>query len=320
MLRYVTGRLASALLLALGVATLAFALVHLAPGDSGALDLLSGSDAAAGAGDDEAGLVEQYGAWLSQLVRGDLGISAVDHVPVARILGAALPHTLALSAAGLLLAVLFGVSTGVVQAARAGSLLDRALSLVTVTLYSAPSFWVGIVVAALFVRVPRALFGGAWFPLTGAEPPGMDGTLLDFAHYLVLPAVTLGLVVGSGLARFTRVSMLEVLSQDYIRTARAKGLGEWEVLLRHGLRNALLPVISLLGVSVPVLFTGTVFIEAVFARQGVGLVMLRAIQAQDMGVVVAGALLFGIVVVCANLVVDLLYGWADPRLEDHGVG
>jgi peptide/nickel transport system permease protein len=238
---------------------------------------------------------------------------------VVDVLGAALPHTLALSAVGLLLAVLLGVSVGVIQSSRSGSALDRILGVASVILYSAPSFWVGIVLAGLFVGLPGR-FDIRWLPLSGVAPPGGATHILQYVPYLILPALTLALVLGAGIARFTRASMLEILEQDYIRAARARGLSERAVLLRHGLRSASLPLVSLLGVYLPMLLTGAVFVEVVFERTGIGREMLLAITRQDLPVVAGGALLFGFVAVLANLLADLLYGWADPRLRDvaHG--
>lgn len=318
MIRYVGGRLVSALVLALGVASVTFGLLWFAPGDSRAVLLLSGAAGRAPTADPP-GAVEAYLVWLGRLLRGDLGISESSGRAVVDVLGSALPHTLALSAAGLLLAAVLGVSLGVLQASRVGSRLDRILGSGSIVLYSAPSFWVGIVLATLFVGLPGR-FGLRWLPLSGVAPPGGATHPGQYLAYLVLPALTLALVLGAGIARFTRAGMLEVLSQDYIRAARARGLPERTVLIRHGLRSAALPLVSLLGVYLPMLLTGAVFVETVFERTGVGREMLLAISRQDIPVVAGGALLFGFVAVLANLLADLLYGWADPRLGDatHG--
>jgi peptide/nickel transport system permease protein len=304
--------------LAVGVASITFGLLWFAPGDSRAVLLLSGISGDPGGGASP-GAAEAYLTWLGRLARGDLGISESSGRAVVDVLGSALPHTLALSASGLLLATLLGVSIGVVQSARAGSLLDRVLGLASVVLYSAPSFWVGIVLAGLFVGLPGR-FGMRWLPLSGVAPPGGAAQIGQYVPYLILPASTLALVLGAGIARFTRASMLEILDQDYIRGARARGLSEGAVLIRHGLRSAALPLISLLGVYLPMLLTGAVFVEVVFERTGVGREMLLAIARQDIPVVAGGALLFGFVAVLANLLSDLLYGWADPRLRDAAHG
>jgi peptide/nickel transport system permease protein len=315
-LRYVARRLGTATVLAFGVATVTFVLLWVAPGDSRGALLLSGNAGVAAEVVEPQAPLAAYGRWVGRLARGDLGYSESLRRPVVRVLGDALPHTVALSAAGLLLAALLGVSTGVVQAARAGSVLDRALGLVTVVFYSAPSFWVGLLLVELFVQGPLDRGFLSSLPMSGVAPAGGATGIGDFLPYLVLPALTLGLVLGAGVARFTRASMLEILEQDYIRSARARGLGEFRVLIRHGLRTALLPLISLLGVYLPMLLTGAVFVETVFQRAGVGREMVQAIQRQDMTVVVGGALLFGFVAVAGNLIADLLYGWADPRVRD----
>ena len=318
MTRYVGGRLVSAFVLALGVASVTFGLLWFAPGDSRAALLLSGisGDPATAA---SPGAVDAYLTWLGRMLRGDLGISESSGRAVVDVLGSALPHTLALSASGLLLAALLGVTVGVVQSARVGSRADRVLSSASMVLYSAPSFWVGIVLIGLFVSLPGRV-GLQWLPRSGVAPAGGAEHVGQYLPYLILPSLTLALVLGAGIARFTRASMLEILDQDYIRAARARGLSERSVLIRHGLRSASLPLISLLGVYLPMLLTGAVFVEVVFERPGIGREMLFAITRQDIPVVAGGALVFGFVAVLANLVSDLLYGWADPRLRDtpHG--
>lgn len=319
MVRFIAGRVATALVLAWGVASVTFALLWFAPGDSRAALLLSGVRVSAGAGAESVGGVDAYLEWLGRLMRGDLGSSETSGRAVVDVLGAALPHTLALSAIGLLLAAGLGVSVGVYQARRVGSRADRLLGALSTVLYSAPSFWVGVVLIGVFVSVPGR-FGLRLLPLSGVAPPGGASHIGQYAPYLILPALTLALVVGAGVARYTRASMIEILGEDFIRAARARGLSEHTVLFRHGLRSALLPLISLFGVYLPMLLTGTVFVEVVFERTGVGREMLLAITRQDVPVVAGGALLFGFVVVVGNLVADLLYGWADPRLGrvDHG--
>ena len=318
MLGYVTRRLGVAALLAFGVATLTFALLWWAPGDSRGALLLSGfgDPGTPVASAEVEGPLQSYAEWVGRLLRGDLGYSETQNRPVGRVLGDALPHTLALSSLGLLLAAFLGVGTGVLQAARAGSRLDRALAVLTVVLYSAPSFWVGLLLIRLFVGGPLDLGPFSTLQMSGVGPPGGAVAWTDHLPYLVLPALTLGLVLGAGIARFTRASMVEILEQEYIRAARGRGLGELRVLFRHALRAAVLPLISLLGVYLPMLLTGAVFVETVFERTGVGWEMVRAIQRQDIPVVAGGALLFGFVTVVANLVADLLYAWADPRIGD----
>jgi peptide/nickel transport system permease protein len=317
-LGHVTRRLAVAAALAFGVATLTFALLWLAPGDSRGTLLLSGfGDGPTAPATAEAdGALESYGRWVGRLIRGDLGYSETQNRPVARVLGDALPHTLALSSLGLLLAAVFGVATGVFQAARAGSRADRALAVLTVVLYSAPSFWVGLLLIRLFVGGPLDRGPFSNLQMSGVSPPGGATGWTDYVPYLVLPALTLGLVLGAGVARFTRAHMVEILDEEYIRAARGRGVGELRILFRHALRAALLPLISLLGIYLPMLLTGAVFVETVFERTGVGWEMVRSIQRQDIPVVAGGALLFGFVTVAANLLADLLYAWADPRIGD----
>lgn len=313
MLSYVVRRLLVALLLAFGVATVTFALVWFSPGDDRAELLLSGVADVPVA--EEPSLGEAYGGWIAGLATGDLGRSRTRG-SVAERYRDVLPHTLALSGLGLFLAVTLGVGAGVLQAARPGSGTDRALGVITVGFYAAPSFWVGILLAVLFVYLPIQVGGAPLLPLSGVAPPGGAESLADYLPYLVLPALTLGLVLGAGIARFTRAGMLDVLERDHVRAARARGVGEVRVLFRHGLRATLLPLISLLGVYLPLLLTGAVFVEVVFERVGVGRTMVDAIARQDLPMVVGGALIFGFATVAGNLVADLLYGWADPRIGD----
>lgn len=326
---YLLRRAAFAVPLVLGVATVIFLLVNLAPGDPAAAFLRPGMSAEvlqqtrANFGLDRP-LHVRYVKWLGAVLTGDFGFSHSHGVPVADVLRQSLPHTLLLSAVALAGAFALGVGVGVVQAVRQGTFTDAALSVVTLLFFSVPSFWLALMLVLVF----SVMAGTVWdwpihFPASGARDvaaspflsPGAQ--LLDRLHHLFLPALTLVLVVSAGIARYTRSSMLEVVRQDYVRAARARGLPERTVVLRHALRNALIPVVTLLGLYLPLLFSGAVFVETVFQWPGMGRVVVDAIARRDYPLVMAGTFLFAVMVVVGNLVADILYAVADPRIR-HG--
>jgi peptide/nickel transport system permease protein len=309
--------------LLLGLVTLTFLLLHLAPGDPTTayfnpnippevIDAMRRN-----LGLDEP-LHVQYLHWLEAFLTGDFGYSFSQHRPVAAALGDALPNTLLLGGVSLLLIFALGCAAGVVQAVRQYSLLDSSLTAATLFIYSMPGFWLALMLILLVSApwMPDALR----LPISGMTSVGHAsmGTwerLLDLARHLVLPSVALGLASAAGVARYTRGSMLDVVGQDYIRTARAKGLSRRRVVLRHALRNALLPVISLLGLYLPLLFGGSVVIEVVFSWPGMGRLLYNGILARDYPLVMAATFLFGVLVVAGNLVADLLYAAVDPRVR-----
>jgi peptide/nickel transport system permease protein len=328
LISYVLRRVLTALPLLLGVATIVFLVLSLAPGDPSAIYFGPGMSPETlerirrDLGLDDPFLV-RYFRWLFSFVRGDFGYSFASNMPVSRRILAALPNTLTLSSISLLLAFGAGILMGLVQAVRHYSLLDSTLSTVSLFFYSMPSFWLAIMLVLVF-SVNASQWG--WpvaLPVSGVV--GTDHDLLgpleqlqDRARHLVLPVLSLTLVLAAGVARYVRTSMLEVLRQDYIRTARAKGLSESRVVLRHGLRNGLIPVVTLFGLSLPFLLSGTVFVEYVFSWPGMGKLLVDSILQRDYPVVLAGTFLFGGMVVAGNLVADLLYGVVDPRIR-HGI-
>jgi peptide/nickel transport system permease protein len=238
------------------------------------------------------------------------------HRPVLDALGDALPNTLVLALAALILDFTLGIAIGTLQGMRARSTLDRVCSAVTLTLYSVPVFWLGLVLVLVFGQEL------GWLPVGGVVDPvlhptyGLLGKILDRAVHLLLPALTLGLVGAAGTARYQRAAVLEVVRQDFIRTARAKGLDETAVALRHALRNALLPTITLLGLSLPTLFSGAVLVETVFSWPGMGRLAVDSMLRRDYPVVTGAAILVALAVVAGNLVADLLVRLADPRTRD----
>ena len=302
-----------------GVVMLAFVLLHAAPGDPVAL--LAGPTATAeqlesrrhALGLDRP-LAVQLAAWLGAAARGDWGTSIATGQPVGRVLATAWPATVRLVGISLLLSYLLGLAVGVAQAARPGSRADTATSVVTVTLFAMPGFWLGLMLMMAGTWWLRALpaFGAAGFDhdyLTGWAALG------DALRHLTLPLVTLTLIGVGGIARYTRGAMLDVRALPFVAAAHAKGLPPRRVLRRHVLRNALGPVVTLLGLSLPALFSGAVFVEAVFAWPGVGRVLVEAVRARDYPVVMAATTVSAILVVLGNLLADVLATAADPRLR-----
>jgi peptide/nickel transport system permease protein len=260
-------------------------------------------------------LIVQYERYLAALAHGELGESFSQRLPVAQLIGSAVPNTLLLTSAALVIDFTLGILIGLFQAARARRRSDVALANITLFFYSLPTFWL-----ALVLQLVCGLWLG-WFPTAGPTDPVMHaslpllGRLADRLYHLVLPALTLGLVGAGGTARFQRAALLEALGHDYVRTARAKGLAESAVLVRHAWRDALLPVISLAGVALPFLLTGAVLIETVFSWPGLGKLAADAISARDYPLVLGTTLLATCAVVLGSLVADLLTAVADPRVR-----
>lgn len=329
MTRYVARRMLSAIPLVLGIATIVFFVLNVAPGGPAGYLTRPGippevlEQVRRSFGLDQPVHV-RYVKWLLALFQGDFGYSFSRGRPVAAVIAEILPNTLVLSGCALLGAFLVGMAVGIVQAVRRSSLLDSALSVVTLFFYSMPSFWLALMLMLAFSLYARNVWEWPFFfPASGMQSAGYAGLspwerVLDRAWHLVLPALTLVLVLAAGIARYMRASLLEVIHQDYIRTARAKGLSEGRVIFRHALRNALLPVITLLGLYLPVLFSGTVFVETVFAWPGMGKLVVDSIGQRDYPVVMAGSFVFAILVVLGNLLADVLYAVVDPRIRYDG--
>jgi peptide/nickel transport system permease protein len=320
-LGYLARRLVFAAVTVAVVVLLTFFLAHLAPG----APMLGSADRAFASPEVIARqralfgldrpLPEQLLRYVANLAHGELGESFVLHRPVADVLGEALPNTLLLGGAGLLLAVALGLSVGIAQAARRHSRTDALLSIASLTLYSVPVFWLGLMLLLVFGQVLH------WLPAGGMTDPATHdllpplGRALDVARHLVLPAATLGLVQAAAFARFQRSALLESLGAEFIRAARAKGLPERLVVLRHALRTALAPTITLAGLSVPYFLAGSVLVESIFGWPGLGRVAYDAIFARDYNVVLAATLATGILVALGNLFADVAVAVADPRVR-----
>jgi peptide/nickel transport system permease protein len=313
-------RLAAAFAIVLAVVSFAFIAIHLAPGtpflpeEGRPINPAAVARLRAEFGLDRP-LLEQYVRYLAALAHGDLGESFSQRRPVSQAIASAIPSTVSLTGAALVIDFLLGIALGVFQAARARRRSDAALTSATLFLYSLPVFWLGLVLLLVFGQWLH------WLPVGGETDPVLYpylpffGKLLDRMRHLALPALTLGLIGAAGTARFQRAALLEVLGQDFIRTARAKGLTQSAVLVRHALRDALLPVIALLGLALPFLLTGAVLIETVFAWPGLGKLATDAIAARDYPLVLAATLLASVAVVIGSLVADVLTVLADPRVR-----
>jgi peptide/nickel transport system permease protein len=321
MLLFLTRRLLHALTVVVFAATLAFVLLHLAPGDP-FTSMFSGPEVSEAVrqywreyyGFDRP-LPEQYLRYARGVLAGELGWSAPLQRPVADVLADALPNTLLLMSAALLVSFALGIGLGVLQAMRRGRGDDRAIGAVTLFFYSVPDFWL-----ALGVLVVFALWLGA-FPVTGMYDPVMydfmspADQLLDRLHHLALPVATLALLSAAVVARHQRSAMLEVIDEDYVRTARAKGARERSVIARHALRNALLPVITLVGLAFPALLGGAVFVEKVFAWPGMGSLAVNAINTRDYPLLTACVIVGSAMVAVGGVLADVLSRLVDPRLR-----
>jgi peptide/nickel transport system permease protein len=295
----------------LGVVVVVFLTVHLIPGDP--VRALLGDQATAeqiartnrDLGLDRP-LVVQFFDYLGRLVQGDLGVSIASRQSVAEQIAARLPATATLAAAGVILSVVIGVPLGILGATLRGGVADFVTLVVSTVGVAAPSFWIALLLSSAFA------INLGWLPAIGAGEPGDLGSILSA---LVLPAAALGLSGMALVARMTRSSMLDVLGEDYVRTARAKGLGERVVIYKHALRNAAIPIVTVIGLNFGHLLGGTIVIETVFARPGLGKLLLDAILGRDYPVVQGVTLVIAVTFVLVNLCTDLTYAMFDPRLK-----
>ena len=312
MISYILRRVLSTLPVMGIVALFVFSLLYIAPGDPAAViagDQASPADIERirqGLGLDRPFLV-QFGSWLWNIVHFDLGTSIFTNLPVSALIAQRIEPTLSLMVLTLVLTILVAVPLGVVAAWKAGSWVDRLIMSFAVFAFSFPSFVVGYLLAYVFALSLE------WLPVQGYQPlaEGLWGCLTR----LVLPSLTLSVIYIALIARITRTSVLEVLGEDYIRTARAKGLTNVVVLMRHALRNAAVPIVTVIGIGIALLIGGVVVTESVFSIPGLGRLTVDAVLARDYPTIQAVILLFSFVYVLVNLVVDLLYTVLDPRIR-----
>jgi peptide/nickel transport system permease protein len=297
-------RLISVFNVILGVLLLTFLLIHLVPGDPVAVMLGESASSAdvdtlrAALGLDQP-LFQQFGIYLYKLAHADLGVSIHTQTPIIELLRSRYPATLQLAALALLIGMLVGIPLGIYSALKAGRWQDILVTIISVRLSAMPAFWLGPLLMLVF-----AVWLG-WLPVSGMESPTA----------IILPALTLGLGLSAILTRMTRTSLLEVLSDDYIRTARAKGLSEFRVMMRHALRAALLPIITILGLQMGSLLAGAVITETIFSWDGVGRLLVESIEKRDYPVTQACVLVVALSYVLVNFATDILYRWADPRVR-----
>jgi peptide/nickel transport system permease protein len=314
-------RLGAAAATALLVVTLTFLLAHLAPGEPMLADAerMHADPARIARIRAEFGLDRplpvQYARYVGNALRGNLGESFRMRRSVASLIAERLPRTALVALTALALAFVLGVGIALVQAARAGGAADAVLSAATLTAYSTPSFWLGLVLLVVFAQ------GLGWLPVGGMTTPvehermGAMGRMFDVLRHLVLPALTLALVQVGEIARYQRGALVDALREAYIRTARAKGLRERTVLLRHALRSALAPAVVLTGMAVPAMLAGSVLVETVFGWPGMGRLTHEAIVARDYNVILGAALVSGALVALGSLAADLAASALDPRVS-----
>lgn len=328
MLHKALRRLSIGVGLVFAVVTITFLLINLAPGDPARLWVAPG----AGAADLEAArqalgldrpLPARYAAWLADFVRGDWGTSIAQQRSVAAILRDALPHTLLLSGGSLLVTYVVGILVGAFQAAKRRTRWDTALTLGNLVIFGMPAYWLAIMLVLTFAYAASRFGWPAWIQLPAMGVASLDadfltpwGRLVDRARHLALPLVTLSIIGVAGTSRFVRGAVLETRGQSYVSAARARGLPTARVEARYVIRNALLPIVTLLGLSLPALFSGTVFVEVIFAWPGMGREIVTAVTARDYPVVMATTAIFAVLVVTGNLLADALYAVVDPRIRE----
>jgi peptide/nickel transport system permease protein len=313
---YLLQRLFHGITVLVGVSLLVFTAVELAPGD--VVDALLPPESFA-TPEAEAKMREDLGLndpaplryihWLGRTVTGDLGYSLTSHRPIGEQVMRRLPATLQLVGFALVVSIVIGVTTGMISAMRQYSWVDYLTTFFSFFWISVPGFFMGLIL--IYLLAVKA----GWFPVFGATSAGADYPLLDRLHHMVLPGLTLGLELAAALTRYTRASLLEVLHTDYLRTARAKGLPERAVIVRHGLKNALIPVITIIAFRLPYLIGGAVVIETVFQWPGLGLMTLDAATNKDYPLVMGVALMVTLVVVVSSFLADVAYSIVDPRIR-----
>lgn len=310
---YLARRLVHAILVLFVVSVLTFALVNLAPGGPAIMTTMETTLEQHEAHRIRLGLDKpihvRFGKWLLATFRGDFGRSFNDGRPVLDVLGERLPPTLLLGGATLLVSLAAGVPIGVFSATHRYSPYDHTVTLFSFFGVSVPAFWLAIMLILLFSVELR------WLPSSGIATIGMPFSILDRVAHMLMPVVVLATVTLPQLVRFTRSALLEVLSQDYVRTARAKGMREPRVLFRHALRNALIPVATVLGLLIPRLIGGAVITETIFGWPGMGQLAVTSAIGRDYPLIMGVTVIVAAVVIAANLAVDLAYGWLDPRIR-----
>ena len=312
MLSYILRRLLGVIPVMVVVGVFVFSLLHLAPGDPAAI--IAGDNATeaniarirANLGLDRP-LLEQFGKWTWATLQGDLGVSMFSNVPVTQLVEQRMGPTFSLAFTTMLVAVVIAITLGVLAAWKSGSLLDRAVMGLAVTGFSVPVFVVGYIMVYFIALQWR------WLPVQGYTP--LSEGLWPWLRHLILPSFALGLAYVALIARITRASMLEVLAEDYIRTASAKGVATLPMLLRHALKNAAVPIITVIGIGVALLISGVVITESVFNIPGIGRLVVDAISRRDYPIIQGVMIIFAAIYVLINLAIDISYSFLDPRIR-----
>lgn len=311
---YVFRKIGQALVVILLVTFLSFLLINIIPGD--AVALMLGIDATPEKAAQlraelylDRPFIEQYARWLWDVVRGDLGTSISYHLPVTQVLGPRMTASFQMGLAALILSTLLGLIMGCIAAVNRGRAADNIISVLANIGISMPSFWLGIVMIYLFAMNLK------WLPVQGYTPFGENPAL--HIRQMIMPVIVTAMGGMASLARQTRSSILETISLDFVRTARSKGLKEKSILIRHVMRNALIPILTLLGMQIRVLFGGVVLVENIFNVPGMGNLLVSSVNNRDIPMVQACVLVMAVVVVIANLLVDIAYGIVDPRIRQE---
>jgi peptide/nickel transport system permease protein len=316
--QYLLRRLVISVPVLLGITIATYAIINFAPGDPVSALINPETAAALGPGwvqqqREQLGLNQpvpvRYLLWLKEVARGNLGFSYKDRQPINKTIAVRIGPTLKLMGTALLLALVIAVPLGVLSAIRQYSFLDYFATVSGFTAISIPSFFLSL--AAIYIFALKL----NWLPSSGMVTVGQPATFGDGAKHLILPALVLGLAEAAPLIRYTRSSMLEVIRQDYVTTARAKGLREGAVIWRHALRNALIPLVTIVALNIPRLLGGTVIIEAIFAWPGMGTLAITAVQARDYPVIMAINLITAAMILLSNLLADVIYAVIDPRIK-----
>ncbi|CAG1011243.1 Glutathione transport system permease protein GsiC [Anaerolineales bacterium] len=311
MLSYIVKRFLMTLLVLLFVIIFLSLLVHIVPGDPATTIL--GPRATPGliekmraAMDLDKPIYVQIGNFLLNILHGSLGTDAVTGAPITKLVGSALPHTLILAVTSLSLAILFGIPMGVFSATHPNSLADRILAIISISFTTIPSYVAGLFLLLIFAVELRAL------PAMGI---GKAGDTMDYLEHLILPSIALAITWIGYLGRLVRTSLLEVMNETYVRTSRAAGISESLIRYKYALKNALIPTVAVLGVGLGSLMGGAVFVEIIFTRPGMGLLIYNAIQVRNYPVVRAGVFIVAVLFVLANFIADLVYTYLDPRIQ-----
>jgi peptide/nickel transport system permease protein len=311
--RYIIRRLIHSVIIVWGCATLVFFLVRAIPGDP-VINMLGPeyTPEAAEALRDKLGLdepvVTQYVKWMGDILTGDLGTSITGTESVTAAIASSLPKTLSISLVAFLIAVVIAIPAGVVSALRHNTPLDFLVSIMAYLGVSMPSFWFGIMLIIVFA------VNAGWLPSLGYASLTEDG-FWEWLKHLILPAMAVGPGYAAILTRFVRAGLLDAMGSDYIRTARSKGLAERQIVVSHALRNSMIPLITVAGIQLALLLSGTVVIETVFSIRGIGRLLVGAISDQDYPMVQGAILVVAVIFVMANLIVDILYTVFDPRIR-----